>query len=483
MRLRYASSLPMISLQHLRKTFGRNVAVDDVTLTLAPGEIVGLIGENGAGKTTLMSLVAGELAPDAGAVHGIDTVSIGFVHQHFLLVSNFTIAENLALSAPSRSPLAYVATRAQSERAMQMIAASGLSLPDVTRRTDSLSVGERSKLELIKAIARTPRLLILDEPTSVLTPPETAELFALMRRIADGGCTVVFISHKLPEVLSIATRVAVMRRGRLVLDEPTVARPAVELAQAMTGATAIPQSSVLLPGDGEKVPKADEGLSRKRSESVIRAVDLHGTTLAGISFEVAAGSIVAIIGVSGNGQSELARIAQRLAVPHSGSFHSRGVSSFIPEDRTHDGLIAEMSIAENLALTEPRWSAPAAEARAERLIARYDIRAESARQLAGALSGGNQQKVLMARALDRQPDVLIASEPTRGLDFEATRFVHGQLREAADRGAAVLLISSDLDEAFALAHAFYVMYRGRLSARLSPAEASARAANLMAGLP
>ena len=483
----------MISLDRIRKTFGATVAVDDVSITLGPGEIIGLVGENGAGKTTLMNLVAGELAPDSGSVEGIDPGAIGFVHQHFMIVSEFTIAENLALvrTPQSPSPLAFTPRHRQIQTAESLIAESGLSLPDVSRRADTLSVGERSKLELIKAIARRPRLLILDEPTSVLTPSEAEELFAVMRSLAARGCTVVFISHKIPEILAIASRVVILRRGRLVLDAQAGAVSATALAAAMIGplidlmersASDSPPNAVLHEPETEEEIASGSPSREGTADAAIRAVDLQGATLDAVSFEVRSGSIVAIIGVAGNGQSELALIAQKLVAPRSGSLHTSGVTSFIPEDRTRDGLIAEMSIAENFALTEPRWRPREAEARAGRLIEAYDIRATSTRQPAGSLSGGNQQKVLLARALHRRPGVLVASEPTRGLDLEATRFVHQQLRAAAGRGAAILLITSDLDEAFALADAIHVIYRGRLSERLTPSEASLRAGSLMAGL-
>jgi simple sugar transport system ATP-binding protein len=398
-----------MQLTHITKRFGPIVAVDDVSLEFAPGEIVGLVGENGAGKTTLMSIAAEQLGSEAG-----------MVHQHFMLVSEFTIAENLALT---------VGRLLDAVAAEEVIAATGIALPDVTRRVRDLAVGEKAKLELIKAIARQPRVLILDEPTSVLTPSEARELFEVMRRRAAAGATVIFISHKIPEVLEVATRVVVMRRGRVVAEG---LKAAEDLAAAMT----------------------------ERRTSVGRA-------------SARPGEILAIIGVAGNGQAELAARARAEA-------HGRVAQ--IPEDRTRDGIIAEMTIAENLALRSPRWQRRKAHERAAALIEQFNIRAHSPRQRAGTLSGGNQQKVVLARELSRNPDVIIASEPTRGLDLEATRYVHDQLRDAAARGARILLITSDLDEAFALADAVQVIYRGRLSERMSPEEAAVRAPALMAGL-
>ena len=413
-----------MNLSHITRHFGPTLAVDDVSLALPPGEIVGLVGENGAGKTTLMSIAAGELRPESGTVSAGDTV--GMVHQHFMLVSEFTIAENLALT------MGRLLNTADAER---IIEESGIDLRRTQRIVRDLAVGEKAKLELIKAIARHPRVLILDEPTSVLTPSEARELFAVMRRRAAEGVTVVFISHKIAEVLEVATRTLVMRGGRVVAEG---AKSAAELAEAMVDVgRASARPAGLKPGP-------------------------HG-----------AGEIVAIIGVAGNGQRELAARTRASA---------RGRVAQIPEDRTRDGIIAEMTIAENLALRAPRWHPREAHERAAALIDQFSIRARSPRQLAGALSGGNQQKVVLARELGRNPDVIIASEPTRGLDIEATRYVHEQLRDAAARGASVLLITSDLDEAFALASAIQVIDRGRLSERMTPEVAAARAPALMAGL-
>jgi ABC-type uncharacterized transport system ATPase subunit len=415
-----------VNLDHVSKSFGETLAVDDVSLRVGAGEIVGLIGENGAGKTTLMRIIAGEIAPDRGTV-ALDG-SVGFVHQHFLLVSEFTIAENLALAVGKKTSVDF-------------------DRPE--RLVRDLSVGEKAKVELMKAIARKPSILILDEPTSVLTPSETSELFEVIRRLAAAGTSILLISHKIAEVLSVATRTVVMRRGRIVADGTGMS--ADQLASAM-----------IAPGF---VLRRRSRL-RERSAGTIACATpmppLHYGNLA-----VASGEIVAIIGVAGNGQTEL-ETTLRDTLP-------RRTTALIPEDRTRDGLIAEMTIAENLAL--------GTKTPAKALIDKFDIRAEGPEQRAGSLSGGNQQKVLLARELDRNLQVIVAAEPTRGLDIEASRFVHEQLQLSADRGAAILMITSDLDEAFALADAIHVIYRGRLSERLSPADAAANAGRLMAGLP
>jgi len=404
----------MLSLTSITKSFAGVIAADDVSLAVAPGEIVGLVGENGAGKTTLMRIVAGEIPPDRGEV--IVEGTIGFVHQHFMLVNAFTVAENLALVG--------VETKESD-----------------TRLVAELSVGEKAKVELTKAIARNPQILILDEPTSVLTPAESTELFNAMRALAARGTSVLFISHKIREVLSIATRTVVMRRGRIVAEGAHMSEQ--ELARAMVGERGAPRPSAA------------------HRDTPPRAAALHFQNLT-----VGSGEIVAIIGVAGNGQAELAAML-RDTLP-------RRTTALIPEDRTRDGIVGEMTIAENLALVT---NTPA-----EDLIARFGIRASGPRQRAGTLSGGNQQKLVLARELDRNPEVVVAAEPTRGLDLEATAFVHDQLRTAAANGAAILLITSDLDEAFALAEGIHVIYRRKLSERLTPAEAADRAGQLMAGL-
>jgi ABC-type uncharacterized transport system ATPase subunit len=424
-----------VALSHITKSFGANRAVDDVTLDVRRGEILALVGENGAGKTTLMRIAAGELAHDSGEVAAEGRVEL--VHQHFMLVNEFTIAENLALTRRFR----FATRRAVERDAQTTIAATGIDLGDVSRRVGDLSVGEKSKLELIKAISKQPATLILDEPTSVLTPHEAEELFAVMRRIAAAGTAVVFISHKLPEVLAVADRIVVMRGGKIVTETRASGMTASALADVMVERRA-PRPPAL----------ATTEASREHATIDVGELSLNRT------------AILAIVGVAGNGQSQLAA-RLRAQLPAAGH---------IPEDRTRDGIIAEMSIAENLALRGVH--------NARGIITRYSIRAQSEQQKAGDLSGGNQQKVILARELDRRPHVIVAAEPTRGLDIEATRFVHEQLRDAASNGAAVLLITSDLDEAFSLADTIQVIYRGKLSARMTRDEAAGRVASLMAGV-
>lgn len=435
----------MIHLANVTKSFGATRAVDDVSLEVNRGEIVAIVGENGAGKTTLMRIAAGELDGDSGSVNREGRVEL--VHQHFLLVEALTIAENLALT---HRGFRFTTRRTIEREAKEIIAGSGIELHDVSRRVGDLSVGERSKLELIKAIARKPATLIFDEPTSVLTPNETSELFRVMRRLAAAGTAVLFISHKLPEVLQIAERIVVMRGGKVVAERAARDSNLHTLANAMV-------PPVIL-----------------RRQEGAETSGLPGTEDPSVSLHSAPGRrsrITAIVGVAGNGQTAL---AAKLRDEHPDGGH-------IPEDRTKDGIVAEMTIAENLALHSRRWNPRDARRHAEQLIALYSIRASGPLQRAGDLSGGNQQKVILARELDRRPSMIVAAEPTRGLDLEATRFVHDQLQAAADAGAEILLITSDLDEAFALADTIQVIYRGRLSDSMTPDEAAQRVAGLMAG--
>ncbi|MEA2491069.1 MAG: ral nucleoside transport system ATP-binding protein [Acidobacteriota bacterium] len=452
----------MLRLSQITKRFGANRAVDEASLVVAPGEIVALVGENGAGKTTLMRIAAGELAADGGTVEG----AAELVHQHFMLVAELTIAENLALAR--REPFRLTTRKRLEAQARAEIEGSGIDLPEAGRRVGELSVGEKSKVELIKAIAKQPATLILDEPTSVLTPYETEELFRVMRRLAANGTAVVFISHKLPEVLSVADRIVVMRRGRVVAERRTLDTTAEQLAAEMVGAMRVGETPTLPP---------------TRGTYALQMTGVSGDTLREVTLDVPHHAIVALLGVAGNGQGELAGMLRGLQKPSAGTiaFNPARVAH-IPEDRTRDGIVAELTIAENIALPKPRWRPRQAAREAEELIRLYSIRAEGPGQRAGSLSGGNQQKVVLARELQRKPELIVAAEPTRGLDIDATRFVHDQLRAAATGGAGILLITSDLDEAFALATDVHVIYRGRLSPRMTPDEARLRVANLMAGV-
>ena len=435
----------LLRLRDIEKSFGATRAVAQASLEIAAGEIVAVIGENGAGKTTLLRIAAGELLPDAGTVERSGNVSV--VHQHFLLVDELTIAENLALALARQRFF----SRSMLEReAEEVIARSGIRLDGVSRRVEELSVGEKAKLELIKAVAHRPATLILDEPTAVLTPREAEELFDVVRRFAAEGTAVVFISHKIPEVMRVAQRIVVMRQGRVINEHAVSATSVQQLAAEMV-----------------HVAQEQPAAPRERAALAARPVALDHAGL-----RVHEGEIVAVAGVAGNGQSALAAALRQL-YPDAGH---------IPEDRTRDGIVGAMSIAENLALRGGRWRGADAAGEARRVIDAYSVRASGPRQLAGELSGGNQQKVVLARELDRHPSLIVAAEPTRGLDVEASAFVHRQLRAAAAAGAAIVLITSDLDEAFLLADVIQVIDRGRLSEPMPPEVARARVADLMAGV-
>lgn len=472
------------------------MAVDGLSLRFDSGRVLALVGENGAGKTTAMRIAAGVIPPDSGflTMHGerVAFVSprdashggIEMVHQHFMLVPRLTVAENLALADASLGR--WISPRGLLRRAEEMIQRSGIALANPQRLVSDLSVGEKAKVELIKTLSRNPRVLILDEPTAVLAPVEVDELFAVLRRLAGEGIAVVFITHKLGEVFALADDVAVMRGGQLVLESSRSLTSAKDLAGAMVGQ---PWVSEVRPS-----PERVAGDILLECEGVSTARTSHADALNGLDVEVREGEIVAIVGVAGNGQHALAEVLRGVIPVTAGTIRHRGSAvthrdllgessiGHIPPDRTQEGVVAELSVAENIALGAVRWSRSGSLADARSAIDRFRIRTPSPHEPAGTLSGGNQQKVVLARELERSPDVIVASEPTRGLDIDATRFVHGRLRDAARRGAGILLITSDLDEAFELSSAMHVIYRGRLSERL-PGDVDLRVVGqLMAGV-
>lgn len=483
----------VIELREISRRFGQTVALNDVSLDIESGEIVCLAGENGAGKTTLMRIAAGVETPTSGAIkldsRSVDAVTpslakragIALVHQHFLLVPEMTIAENLAL-ADEATP--FVLRRRDALRAARAAeVASGLPLGDLSRRVADLSVGEMSRVELVKALRNAPRLLILDEPTSVLSPPEVEELTAALRRLASTGTAIVVITHKLPEVFALADRIAVLRRGELVHVSDRGQLSPAGLARLMTG---------------ERV--SAPALPQRRGDTLLALehVATSNNTVTDATLQVASGEIVAIVGVAGNGQRELA-MALRGLVSHRGEITVAGTLitqpelseaqqiAHIPADRSNDGIFADMSVEENLAVGSlaqaPRSSVRAWQRRvADSAISTFEIRTAGASQNLRALSGGNQQKVILARELSRQPRLIIASEPTRGLDVSATVFVHTQLRSATAAGAGALVLTSDLDEALELADAIHVMYRGRTSDRVERPFSRGELGERMAGL-
>jgi general nucleoside transport system ATP-binding protein len=472
------------------------VALADVDFAVRSGEVHALLGENGAGKSTLMNLLSGLLRPSAGAIYlGGEPVQlrspaeaalrgVGIVHQHFLLVPTLTVAENLLLGAPGsaggalRWPLAQVRSEAEA-----LATRLGWELP-WDSLTGGLPLGTQQRIEILKALRGDTKIVLFDEPTAVLTPTETPELFEVIRRLADEGRGVVFISHKLDEVLALSDRITVLRRGRVVarFDARGEADEAA-LASAMVGEDS-EAARMLARLDAPTTPRY-----RGQGENLVvrtLAVHAHGRAeLAEVDFTVAAGEIFGIAGVDGNGQDVLAECLTGLRKPTQGevtiggvtppaspaAFQTAGVTS-VPADRQKRGLALPLTLTENLTLgvqNDPRFRRGPLlnwrrlRERAGDALTRFDIRAEGTEALARSLSGGNQQKVVLARALADSPKVVVAVNPTRGLDVGAIAFVHDALRKARASGTAIVLISTELDEIQALSDTIGVLYEGRLT--------------------
>jgi simple sugar transport system ATP-binding protein len=484
---------PVLQLRGITKEFPGVLANDHVDFDLRRGEVHALLGENGAGKSTLMNVLYGLYRPDEGEIRisgepvvlhsSKDAIEhgIGMVHQHFMLIPVMTVAENIVLgSEPSESGvlLDYSAAR---DRVRELSRGFGFAV-DPDARVQDITVGQQQRVEIMKALYRRADILVLDEPTAVLTPQEAGELFEILRTLSREGLSIIFISHKLNEVLEIADRITVLRRGKLVETLPTRGATEASLARLMVG------REVLLRVDKPAVTTGDALLRvadlRVRDERGIEKVR-------GVSFEVHAGEIVGIAGVDGNGQTELIDALAGLIRPESGGVELAGRDvthesvrkhfddgfGHIPQDRQRHGLVLEFSIAENVALhefrTEPDsrlgWLNPRALiARARRLIKEFDVRGGGPATHAGALSGGNQQKVILAREIDRDPKVLVAAQPTRGLDVGAIEFVHRRLVEERAEGRAILLVSLELDEVLSLADRILVLYEGEIVGEYPP---------------
>ncbi|MFZ5624334.1 MAG: ABC transporter ATP-binding protein [Gemmatimonadota bacterium] len=461
---------PRLALRGIVKRFGPIEALQGADFTLASGEFHALLGENGAGKSTLMHIAAGLLQPDAGTVVVDGTprtfrsprdarrAGIGMVHQHFTSIPALTVAENIALTAGWS-----VEPRQVRRRVAELVERIGLPL-DPDAPAGALSVALKQRLEIVKALAAHTTILLLDEPTAVLAPTEAAELLRRMRDFARSGGAVVLITHKLEEALAATDRVTVLRRGEVTLTAPTSEQTAVSLAQAMIGAD-LPAPPARRAAEAGAVLVQAEALEVARESG-------YGVAVRGASFEVRAGEVVGVAAVEGNGERELLRAVAGLLEPLRGILHAAEPTAFIPEDRTTEGLIGEFTLTENLVLAlgrDAQWVRGhlvdwrLARARAAEVVTGFGIRASSPDIRARALSGGNQQKLVVAEALERKPQVLVAENPTRGLDLAATHDVHERLRQAATGGAAVLLYSSDLDEVIALADRIVVMAGGRLT--------------------
>jgi general nucleoside transport system ATP-binding protein len=486
-------SLVVLELRGITKRFPGVVANDSVDFDLRRGEVHALLGENGAGKSTLMNVLYGLYQPDEGEIlikgepvrlHSPkDAISrgIGMVHQHFMLIPVMTVAENIVLATEPTQAGFLLDYRAASERVRELSRSFNFAI-DPEARVESITVGQQQRVEILKALYRHADILILDEPTAVLTPQEAGELFEILRTLTREGMSVIFITHKLNEVLDIADRITVLRRGKMI---DTVTREGATeegLARLMVG------RDVLLRVDKQPAQPGESLLSVED----LRAVDDRGLeAVRGVSFDVRAGEIVGIAGVDGNGQSELIDALSGLRRSASGSVRigDHDVTGaapstildlglgHIPEDRQRRGLVLEFSLAENVALHDydkapgSRWGwlfPRQLVRRARELLSQFDVRGGGPQTRAAALSGGNQQKVVLAREIGRGPSVLLAAQPTRGLDVGAIEFVHRRLVEARDSAKAVLLVSLELEEILSLSDRILVIYEGQIVAEHGP---------------
>lgn len=497
-----------LELRGITKRFGTLVANDSINLVVEPGQIHALLGENGAGKSTLMNVLYGLYQADAGEVllDGVKqsfagpgdamAAGIGMVHQHFMLIPVFTVAENVALGHEPTGALGKLDTDAARKRVIEISEKFGFNV-DPDALVEDLPVGVQQRVEIIKALSRDAKVLVLDEPTAVLTPQETDELMVIMKQLAKSGTSIVFITHKLREVKEVADIITVIRLGKVVGD----ARPDAstsELASMMVG------REVDLTVD-KKPAKVGDVILKVENISVLddrgqRAVD-------GISFEVRAGEVLAFAGVQGNGQTELAEalVGLRSTLSGMGKIVIKGDDvttdsvrhrlelgmAYIPEDRKTDGLVSEFSIAENLMINAsyrsrftsgPNINFAARRDIANQLVKDFDVRTPSADTPAGKLSGGNQQKVVVARELSRNVDLLIASQPTRGVDVGSIEFIHERIIAERDEGKAVVLISTELDEVLSLADRIAVMYRGKIVGIVDPTTSREQLGKMMAGV-
>lgn len=499
----------LLTVENLTKRFGDFTANDRITLQVAPGERLAVLGENGAGKSTMMRMLAGELAPTSGRIlwHGEEVRwrsardaqrrGIGMVHQHFLLVPPLTAAENIGLGYEPRKGL--VMDRAGlADRVRLLGLETGLSVDPETAVQD-MTVAAQQKVEILKALYREVELLILDEPTASLAPQESADLLVNLRRLSDSGITLIFVSHKLPEVMELCDRIAVLRAGRLVATLKTSETNVDELARLLVGRDVEAASLGLGASPGWAAKTAGPVVLSVRHLHVQGAE--HETGVDGVSFDVHAGEVLAIAGVDGNGQAPLADalMGLRPVVSGSVSLSGRDVTAlptaaryrdgfgYLPEDRQTQGMVLDFPLSENLLLGQhdrppfargQALAMAAAQEDADRIIAEFDVRTPRSGQdhqsasTAGSLSGGNQQKFLFGREVGRDPKILMAYQPTRGLDVGATEMIHRRLREEAAKGRAVLLISLDLDEVLSVSSRVAVLYKGRIAGEMATRDAT-----------
>ena len=485
--------VPVLELRGITKRFPGILANDHIDLDLKRGEVHALLGENGAGKSTLMNVLYGLYHPDEGEIlingkpitlgstkDAIDA-GIGMVHQHFMLVPVMSVAENIVLATEPTTAGVLLDYDAASRRVRDLATTFKFAV-DPDAKVQDITVGQQQRVEILKALYRNADILILDEPTAVLTPQESHELFQILKTLTQEGMSIIFISHKLNEVLEIADRITVLRRGRKIDSVPREGATTEGLARLMVG------REVLLRVEKEPAKPGDVLLEvedlRVRDDRDLEAVR-------GISFQVRAGEIVGIAGVDNNGQTELIDAIAGLRKPASGRIRIAGRDftganakavldhglGHIPEDRQRRGLILQFSIAENAALQDYRrppdskhgWLYPSRlVARAVRLIKEFDVRGGGPQTQAGGLSGGNQQKLVVGREVSRDPKVLIAAQPTRGLDVGAIEYVHRRLVIERDEGRAIMLVSLELDEILSLSDRILVIYEGEIVAEFPP---------------
>ncbi|HMJ35130.1 MAG TPA: ABC transporter ATP-binding protein [Baekduia sp.] len=492
-----------LELRGITKRFGALTANDAVDLQLRRGEIHALLGENGAGKSTLMSMVYGMARPDEGEILvegepvSVDSPrdamahGVGMVFQHFMLIPVMTVAENLVLGAePRRRGLLDIG--AARRRTRELSDRYGLKV-DPDARVSDVSVGQQQRVEILRALDRGARILVLDEPTAVLTAQETHELAEVLRTLRDAGTSIVFITHKLHEVLEIADRVTVLRRGKTIGTIDTAAADEASLARMMVGRDVVLRVEKEPARPGEPLLEIDD----------VHAVDDRGLpAVDGVSLQVRAGEIVAVAGIDGNGQSELIDLVAGLRPCTSGHVRLRGKDitncspraareagmGHIAEDRHRRGLVLDFNLSENLALMDYRHEARFGLLKprrmleaAKRLLGEFDVRGGTPATPARSLSGGNQQKVVIAREISGNPDALIAAQPTRGLDVGAIEFVHRRLLAERDAGRAILLFSLELDEVRSLADRILVIYDGRIVGELPPTASDEDLGLLMTG--
>lgn len=494
---------PVVELKQITKRFPGIVANDSISLTLRKGEIHALLGENGAGKSTLMNILFGLYQPDEGSikVNGetvtIDNpnkaikLGIGMVHQHFKLVQPFTVTENIILGMEPKKGI-NIDYKSASAQVAKLSEQYGLRVNPNSKIQD-ISVGMQQRVEIMKILFRGADILIFDEPTAVLTPQEIEELMVIMRRLVAEGKSIILITHKLKEIMEISDTVTIIRRGKVIDTVETDKTNPSELAEKMVGR-----------GVSFKIDKNDPQIGQPVLQlNDIRVKDKHGISiLNGLNLEVKAGEIVGIAGVDGNGQSELIEAITGLRKIDSGSIKLSGKEisnlparkiiesglSHIPEDRHKRGLVLDFSISENMIL-ETYYKPPfnkggflqnaEIEKHAKSLVEQFDVRTPSVETKARSLSGGNQQKAIIAREIDKNPELLIAAQPTRGLDVGAIEFVHKQLIEQRDQGKAVLLISFELDEILNVSDRIAVIYEGRIVGEVLPQETNDQELGLM----